>query len=185
MIMESRVAKKYGTALFALAQSRGIAQSVWNDLVVLGDILREDPQLMRIWAAPQIPDQDKQNLARDLLANAEPTVMNSVLFVIDKRRTADLPGIIAFYGRLLDESQGVVEATITSAVPLQDDEVQRILAHLATLTGKRVRHELVVDPTILGGVVIIVGGEIIDHSVRHDLTRLRDALQALKVHAAA
>jgi F-type H+-transporting ATPase subunit delta len=70
-------------------------------------------------------------------------------------------------------------------VTLNDDEVSRIVQKLERLSGKKVRHRVQVDPEILGGVFVIIGGEIIDQSVRHDLSRLRDSLSALKVHQAA
>jgi len=184
-MIESRVAKKYGTALFGLARSQGTEQAVWDDLVALDTVLRDDRRLLAVLAAPQIPDEDKRRLVRSVLTGAQPAVLSFVQFVIDKGRSEHLTRIIETYGRLLDEAMGVVEATITSAVPLAGDEVGRILSRLTVITGKRVRHRLAVDPQILGGVVIVVGGEIIDHSVRHDLVRLRDTLGALKVHAAA
>lgn len=183
--MEPRVAKKYATALFALSQKRGIVDAVWEDLSALKSVLDRDPSLLNVLAAPQIPDEDKQQLVGRVLAGAHEVVINFVLFIIEKRRTDHLLRITELYGQLLDEARGIVEAHITSAVALTDDETKRIIGRLERVSGKKVRHRLAVDPEILGGVVIIIGGEIIDHSVRHDLTRLREALQALKVHEAA
>lgn len=183
--MESRIAKKYATALFLLARNRKIEDAVWNDLSALGEALQKDRRLLKVIAAPQIPDEDKHNLVRTVLAGAQEAVLNFMLFVIDKGRTEHIPRMIEIYGDLLDDAHGVVEAEITSAVPLKDDEVVRIVQRLERVSGKKVRHRVLVDPEILGGVVVIIGGEIIDHSVRHDLSRLRDSLQALKVHQAA
>jgi F-type H+-transporting ATPase subunit delta len=158
---------------------------VWNDLSALGGALKGDRRLLKVIAAPQIPDDEKRKLVRAVLAGADPAVINFMLFVIDKGRTEHIPRIIEVYGQLLDAARGVVEATITSAVPLTGDEVTRIVGRLERISGKKVRHRVQVDPQILGGVVIIIGGEIIDHSVRHDLARLRESLSALKVHQAA
>ncbi len=183
--MESRIAKKYATALFLLARDRKIEDAVWADLSALGAVLQEDRRLLKVIAAPQIPDEDKHRLVRSVMAGAQEAVLHFMLFVIDKGRTEHIPRIIEIFGQLLDEARGVVEAEITSAVPLKDEEVARIIQRLERLSGKQVRHRVQIDPEILGGVVVIIGGEIIDHSVRHDLSRLRETLQALKVHQAA
>lgn len=183
--MEPRVAKKYATALFLLARDRKIEETVWADLSALAEVLQKDRRLLKVIAAPQIPDEDKHKLVRAVLAGAHETVLHFVLFVIDKGRTDNIPRMIEIYGQLLDLARGVVEAEITSAVPLNDGEIARIVERLERISGKKIRHRVQVDPEILGGVVVIIGGEIIDHSVRHDLSRLRDSLQALKVHRAA
>lgn len=183
--MESRIAKKYATALFLLATDRKIEDAVWTDLSALGEVLKNDRRLLKVIAAPQIPDEDKHKLIRTVLAGAQEAVLNFMLFVIDKGRTEHIPRMIEIFGQLLDEARSVVEAEITSAVPLKDDEVARIVQRLERVSGKKVRHRVRVDSEILGGVVVIIGGEIIDHSVRHDLLRLRESLQALKVHQAA
>ena len=183
---ESRVAKRYGHALFDLAHAHKVEQSVWDDLVSLREALEKDRRFLDLLAAPQIPDEDKHNLAQAVLAGVSQAILRHfVSFLIDKRRAAYLLDIIADYGRRLDELQGIAEARITSAVPLTGDELQAIIARLEKLSGKTVRHRLVVDPAILGGVIVIIGGEIIDHSVQHDLMRLRDSLRAIKVHEAA
>ena len=183
--MESRVAKKYATALFLLARERKIEDTLWADLSALGQVFKADRSLLKVIAAPQISDEDKHKLVRTVLTGAHEAVLNFMLFVIDKGRTEHIPRIIEMYGQLLDELRGVVEAEITSAVPLKEDEVSRIAQRLERVSGKQVRHRLKVDPEILGGVIVIIGGEIIDQSVRHDLSRLRDSLSALKVHQAA
>lgn len=183
--MESRIAKKYATALFLLARERKIEEPVWADLSALAEVLKSDRRLLKVIAAPQIPDEDKHKLVRTVLAGAQEAVLHFMLFVIDKGRSEQIPRIIEIYGKLFDEARGIVEAEITSAVPLRDDELSRIVQRLERLSGKKVRFRTQVDPEILGGVVVIIGGEIIDHSVRHDLSRLRDTLQALKVHQAA
>jgi len=183
---ESKVARRYGHALFELAHAHKVEQSVWDDLVALRQVLDKDHRFLDLLAAPQIPDEDKHALAGNVLSGvAQPMLRNFVLFLIDRRRADYLLDIIADYGTRLDELQGVAEARITSAVPLTSEELTAIIKHLERMSGKSVRHHLEVDPAILGGVIVIIGGEIIDHSVRHDLMRLRDSLRAIKVHEAA
>jgi len=182
----TRIAGKYATALFGLARKLGIEQDVWNDLVVLRDALIAQPRFLGFLAAPQVPDEDKLNLVRIVLKDVSQRIVRDfVLFLVDKVRTDHLLEIIRVFGQMWDEAQGIVEATITSAVPLTDQERDRIVSRLVRISGKKVRYSLDVAPEILGGVVIYIGGEIIDHSVHHDLAKLRNQLRAIKVHEAA
>ncbi|MEW5874934.1 MAG: ATP synthase F1 subunit delta [Candidatus Zixiibacteriota bacterium] len=182
----TRVAKKYATALFDLARKGGREQAVWEELSALHTALSKDRRLLDLLVAPQIPDGDKVRLVKAVLQSAaQDIVRNFVLFLLDKRRIDHLMEIIGLYRHLLDASMGIVEAKITSAVPLSEPEVRAIIARLERISQKKVRHDLQVDPKILGGVVVILGGEIIDHSVRHDLSRLRDQLRSITVHQAA
>lgn len=185
-MIESRVAKKYATALFALARSRGIEVGMREDLVALRHGLEKDRRLLDLLASPQISDEEKHAVARRVLAgSSQSVVVDFVLLLVDKARTEHLLRTIELFERLHDEAMGVVDATITSAVPLADGEVRDVVARLERVSGRTVHHHVEVDPAILGGVVVMIGGEIIDHSVRFDLSRLRDALRAVKVHQAA
>jgi F-type H+-transporting ATPase subunit delta len=182
----TRIAKKYATALFGLARKSGAEQAIWADLVVLRDALSRQPRFLKFLAAPQVPDEEKLSVVRIVLHDVSQRIVRDfVLFLAGKARADHLPEIIRIFGQMWDEAQGIVEATITSAVPLDLQERDRIVSRLERISGKAVRHRLEIDPEILGGVIVIIGGEIIDHSVRHDLMRLRDQLRAIKVHAAA
>lgn len=183
---DTKVAKKYATALFQLAREAGTEEAVWEDLAVLQSLLAEDERFLRVMASPRMSREEKKGLIRSLTGErAERVVQNFLLFLVDKGRTGSLVRMIEIYRGLLDEAVGVVEARITSAVPLSDSEKEQMVAKLERLSGKTLRHRFAIDAGMLGGVVVIMGGQIIDHSVRHDLARLRDALRALKVHEAA
>lgn len=180
------IARKYAAALFELARRSGVETSVWNDLSALRDALTADGRFLGFLTAPQVPDQEKHDLVRAVLKDVSSRIVRDfVLFLVDRARVLHLPEIIVAYGQMLDDAQGVVEAVITSAVRLSPDEQKRIVERLERITGKTVRDKAEIDPGILGGVVIMIGGEIIDRSVRHDLSRLRDQLRMLKVHEAA
>lgn len=182
----TRIAKKYATALFGLARKSASEPAIWADLVVMRDALAKEPRFLEFLAAPQIPDDEKRSLVRTVLKSVSQNIVRDfVLFLVDKSRADHLPEIIRIFGEMWDEAQGIVEATITSAVPLEPAERDRIITRLERISGKTVRHQLEIDPEILGGVVVMIGGEIIDHSVRHDLLRLRDQLRTIKVHEAA
>jgi ATP synthase F1 delta subunit len=89
-----------------------------------------------------------------------------------------LPAVAAHFGRLLDESRGIVAATVSSAAPLDEDEEAAIRSRVEARTGREVRLTSEVDPELIGGLVVRVGDQWIDASVRGRLERLRDQLVA-------
>ena len=93
-------------------------------------------------------------------------------------RIEQLPRVAAEFRRLDDQRNNIVHATVTSAAPLEADEVEAIRSRLEGLTGSSVDLETSVDADLLGGVVVRVGDRLIDGSVRGRLERLRNQLAA-------
>jgi F-type H+-transporting ATPase subunit delta len=87
-----------------------------------------------------------------------------------------LPAVAAEFERLAREARGVLEATVTVARPVTQSEQQEIQQRLHALTGKEVQIHMAVDPSILGGVVVRIGDQVIDASVEGRLDRLRQEL---------
>ena len=86
--------------------------------------------------------------------------------------------VAVHFDRLLDRSRGIVAATVTSAAPLSPDEARAVGARVQAMTGKQVRLSATVDPDLIGGLIVRVGDQWIDASVRGRLERLRDQLVA-------
>jgi len=103
-------------------------------------------------------------------------VLNLVLLLLRRGRIDLLPRVAREFARLDDLRNGVVNATATSAAPLDPDEVRALTARLQRLTGGRVELTTNVDPSLLGGVVVRLGDRLIDGSVRGRLERLRSRL---------
>ena len=97
-------------------------------------------------------------------------------FVVGAGRSRDLPAIIDALVRKAAEERAEAVAEVRSAVPLTQDQRQRLAEALSRATGKRVSVKVVVDPSVLGGVVAQVGDTVIDGSVRHRLEVLKESL---------
>ncbi len=84
--------------------------------------------------------------------------------------------------RLVEDAKGISRAEVITAVPLTADEQAKITARLEQKTGRKIILVSKVDPATLGGMIVLVEGEIIDGSVRHGLDQIRDQLEKVKVH---
>ena len=122
-------------------------------------------------------ERRKELLARvgDALA-LEPPIRNFLSLLVERNRLGLMDEIVQTYESLLDEKLGVVRARITSAQDLDTKQRDEVVSRLQALTGKKVRMEVFVDPSLIGGLVAQVGSTIYDGSIRQRLQSFRDNL---------
>lgn len=166
----------YAEALFSVARAEGTLGEVEDELFRFSQTLRGSDELREALTDPALPASRRQQIVEDLLGDkASSTTTALVSMVVGTGRARDLPDIIR---RLVEMSAAAANkevAVVRSAVPLNDDQRQRLAKALYKATGKEVEVKVVVDPSVLGGIVAQVGDTVIDGTVRSRLQQLRDA----------
>lgn len=176
------VASKYARGLFeAGLQVQGLDR-LYDEAESLLAYLREERRLHAFWTAPQIPDADKEQIVKQAFASrVSPVLLSFLLLLVDRHRIGYLPEMLdQFIGRV-KAHRGIVAAKVFTAFPLEGDDRERIAADVARRTRKQVELTVVVEPRLLGGIVVIVGNQVMDYSVKHFLDQLRGRLLALRV----
>jgi len=182
-VIDQGVAHRYAQALFGAALGGNAIDAVRADLESLESWLSADPTLIRFLESPMERDEDKVQLIEKLFrGRTTDLLIRLLLLLLRKKRIAHLLDIVRSYRALVEEHQGVVEARVTTAVPLPQDLKDRLAEELEQLAGKKVRIRARVDPRIIGGVIVMIQGKILDRSIRHELEKLRDDLLAVQVH---
>jgi F-type H+-transporting ATPase subunit delta len=171
-------ARRYAEAAFELASGDGTHDRWDSDLREAVQILA-DERVARVVDNPAIPLVDREAVLEKLLGRRLSRPAFNLVRLLGRRGRLDaLPSVAAHFGRLLDESRGIVAATVSSAAPLDKDEEAAIRARVEAMTGREVRLTTAVDPELIGGLVVRVGDQWIDASVRGRLERLRNQLAA-------
>jgi F-type H+-transporting ATPase subunit delta len=175
--MASTTARRYAKAVYEVAQqSEDVAG--WRARLARLQALLDDPEVAGILANPAVsPDRRLQVLDvldADQALGQEGRNLGKLL--IEAHVTPALPEIREEYDRLDDDTAGRVRAVATSAVPLSDGDRERLVADLSRRFDKEVRLQTRVDPSILGGLVVQVGDQLIDASVQTRLQQLRRQL---------
>lgn len=167
----------YAEALFAVARAEGTLGEVEDELFRFSQTLRGNDELRTALTDAGIPAARRQQIVEDLLGGkASPTTVALVSMVVGTGRARQLPTIIK---RLVEMSAAEANkevAEVRSAVPLTHDQRERLAKALEDATGKQVEVKVVVDPSVLGGIVAQVGDTVIDGSVRRRLDQLKNAL---------
>jgi F-type H+-transporting ATPase subunit delta len=178
-VADIKVAKRYGTALFNAARQTGRAEAVLADLKTLSDLWTQSPELRESLLSPLVPAEKKHAIVDQIFGQSLDTVTVQFLHVlVEKSREGIIRPVQREFARMYDEALGMVRAHATVAAPLDDAQRATLVQSLQTRTGKQVELDVVVDPVILGGVVVRIGDTVIDGSVRGSLERLRERMLA-------
>jgi F-type H+-transporting ATPase subunit delta len=171
-------AKRYAQAAFAVALEYDEVERWAEDLDALATLMGE-PRAAAFLESDKVSDAEKRALLEATLADVNPRAMNLAQLLVDKRRGGLTDQIRQEFHELLDEHRGIARATVTTAVPMSDEETRTVAARLSAITGKRVIVQQRVDPDILGGLVAKIGDTLIDGSVRSRLAALKRQLEGL------
>jgi F-type H+-transporting ATPase subunit delta len=178
-LITNAIARRYAKALVQLAADEGAVERFHAELTAFDAVLTGNPDLRAILVSPAYRIEVKREIVRELIAKLAPavTVANFLQLLIDRNRLDHLAQIIASYGTLADGLSGVVRPTLTSAMPLDEPQVEAIKGALAKSTGKKVVLKVEIDPSLIGGVVAKIGDKVFDGSVKTQLARIEDILQ--------
>jgi len=170
---------RYAAALFDIARDSRTIATVEASLASVRTAIDGSPDFARLIASPIVSRADA---ARAVAATAatlgiDATTTKFLGVLADNRRLAQLPAIIRAFRALAADHRGETTAEVTSAHPLADDQVDALKASLRQRIGRDVAVELAVDPSLLGGLVVRIGSQMIDSSIK---TRLNSLAQAMK-----
>jgi F-type H+-transporting ATPase subunit delta len=169
-------AKRYAQALFELALEGG-SQEAWLDELRLAQEALGDPTVGVYLGTPRVRIVDKLGIVAQLMEDREPLVASLVGLLVSRHASSLLDAVADAYGDLLNERLGRVRADVTTASTLSAEQQTRLQESLGSMLAKEVMLDTHEDPDIIGGVIVRVGDQIIDGSVRTRLIGLRQRLE--------
>jgi F-type H+-transporting ATPase subunit delta len=177
--IQASLAGRYALALFALAEERKALDAVAASLATVKQALADSADFAALTTSPLVGRDDAvRAIGAAAAAMKLDTVTANFLGVLAKnRRLAQLPAVIRAFNTLTARHRGEITAEITSARALDEGQVDAIKTNLRARYGTNIAVDLAIDPAILGGLVVKVGSERIDGSIR---TKLNTLAQAMK-----
>jgi F-type H+-transporting ATPase subunit delta len=167
----------YANAIFEIAKAEGSLEAVEDELFQFSQLFQGNDQLREKLTDQSLPAEKRQAIVEDLLGQkASPLTVSLISFLVGSGRAADIPEIInRFVERAAAERRHEV-AEVRTAIPLDEEQRRRLTQALERATGKKVELKVIVDPSVVGGLVARVGDTVIDGTVRRRLDQLREAL---------
>lgn len=176
--MASDLITGYAKALFEIVGAEGELDRVSDELYRFSSAIEQNFELRTALTDIAIPFERKQALMDELLsAQASPHSRNLLGFLVTQNRVRELPEIVEALSSYAAQKRSMVVAEVRTAQPLDDDQKARLAESLKVATGKAVDIKVVVDPSVLGGVFVKVGDQIIDGTVRRRLQQLTERLE--------
>jgi F-type H+-transporting ATPase subunit delta len=167
----------YATALFEIARAEGTLDDVEDELFRFARSYESNDELRNTLTDEMIPAARRQAIVEDLLGGkANPTTVQLISMVVGSGRGRELPAIVDRLVERAAQAKRLAVAEVRSAVPLTEDQQDRLKAAIANATGKEVTLKVVVDPSVIGGLVATVGDTVIDGTVRTHLDQLKSRL---------
>jgi len=175
----SAVAERYAAALADVAVERGNSETIKRNLAAFVEAFSSVADLRNALESPALNAEVKRRVIAEVAGKMglDGAVRNFIYLVVDHRRTEILREIEQAFLSELNERLRIVDAEVTSARELNDDEKRQLSAVLAQRTGKKVEPRFQIDGALLGGAVVRLGSTIYDGSVRDQLKRLREQLE--------
>ena len=177
MAEKESLVRGYAEALFAVIEAEGESAAVEDELYAFAKTLERETKLREALTDPGLPADNKKGLVRDVLGErANPHTVNALGFLIDQGRAREIGRIVESLAEVAAERRAHQVAEVRSAVPLDEAQQRRLAEALSRATGRQVEVKVVVDPSVIGGVVAKVGDEVFDGSVRSRLSEARGRL---------
>ena len=177
--IRASLAGRYASALFDLARDERQIEAVSASLASLKGAMVDSPDLQALVGSPLV---GRSAAGRALAATAtslgiDPTTTRFIGVLAHNGRLRELGSIIRLFETLAAEHRGETTAEVTSARPLDDNQVAALKTQLGARVGRDIRIDARVDPTILGGIVVRLGSQMIDASIRTKLNTLATAMK--------
>ena len=169
--------QRYAQAIFELALENQQLEQWDQDLRLAADVLRDDEFALFLGHADG-PQERKISAIASVLSEAHPLVQNMVSLLVSRGGVAAMRDVQEGYSQLLDDHLGRQRAEVTTAVPLEAEELERVTEFVGQLVGREVVISAHVDENILGGLIVQIGDQLLDGSTATGLERMRQIVRA-------
>lgn len=178
---DKSISRRYAKALFSIGEEQGKIKAFSENLQDFLAVLESNEGLAATLNSYFISNTEKKNVVRATFSSYEPLVINFICLVLDKGRGLYLREICNAYQRLQDDSENILHAIVKSVIPLTEEQKKELEEKFSSLTSQKVKVELSVDPSLIGGLMVRVGDKIYDGTLARQLELMRESLKESKL----
>lgn len=177
----SRLARLYGGSLYDLAAQEGMGETMMEQMEQIRVLFWENPDYVRLLSLPAIPLSERKALIESAFGHqAEPYLVNFLKLLCDRRILREYPGCCDEFARRYNRDHGIAPATVTSAVPLREEQMEALRQKLEKISNKTVCLKQILDPSVLGGLRVELEGKRLDGTVKGRLEGVSEKLNEIK-----
>lgn len=178
----NKIASTYAKALFDVALEANTLEDVKNDFNAIVTVIKEQPQFMDVLKLPKLDKNDKKDLIKSIFGpSASQLVVNFLMVLIDKDRIDLLTQIVIAFNELVNTHLGIIEGTVYSAVEMNEEQVAKLTDVFAKKLNQKVKLNVVVDPSLLGGYKVNLADVVYDNTIKLQLRNLKNNLMNVEL----
>lgn len=171
------IAGRYAEALFQVGEETNSTTKLYEELNGVVNIMKSNKDFYSILKSPLVGKDDKKSLVERIFANQiSASLSNFLKIIIDKDRVSAIEAVEKSYKALLNKKNNIMEGIAITAIAMSDDELKKLEAKLSSKYNKNVTLVNEIDQSILGGVLVRLGNEEIDGTVKSRLVKMKDQL---------
>lgn len=180
--MAKLVLRPYATALFEIAEEQSATSEFAEQVSIIIGTIDENPEFMQLLLNPKITQNEKIELIDKIFKDKVADEITGILtIIVQKGRQSLLVDILKEFLEMVDEYHGIVKATVTSAVELNNNQLAQIKTKIQSTTDKQIQLHTEVDSSLIGGMIIRVGDNVVDASIAGRLRELKEGLTNLRL----
>lgn len=168
----------YGTALYTLAHEEQLTGNLLEELSVLSQCFRENPDFIRLLSSPNLPKQERCQILDDSFrGKVHAYVLNFLKILTEKGYMKYFEDCFKTFEDLYNTDNGILPVTAITAIPMSGEQIAKLAEKLSRATAKQVKLHNLVDPDVLGGVRLDYDGKRLDDTVSHRMDAITKALK--------
>ena len=173
----TELAREYGDGLYALTEEEKINEEVLEQLLSLKALFREQPDFIRLLGNMSLSKEERVKIIDSVLrGQVHPYLLNFLKILCERGALTEYEGCLAAFKTLYNQAHGIVEATVTTAVALDDEQRARMAEKLSAMTGKTVVLNEKIDASLVGGVLLEMNGQRYDNTLKTRLKSIHSAM---------
>ena len=178
----AHIARPYANALYELARAEKSIASTEKSLKQMASLIEKNPDFANLLASPVVSTEEKTSVIAAILKKAKyPTIVaNFIKLVASNSRLFALPSMIASFNEIAAKERKEINAQVTSAKPLSASQLKSLSSTLKKKIGKTVKLQTHVDESLIGGLIVKVGSQMIDNSLLTKLSAMKNAMKEVR-----
>lgn len=171
----SIIASRYAVALIELGEQNSLSDKFDSDLNVVKQTIEENKELSEFLRHPEVSSVDKKEVIEVIFKeHISETILNTIKLLIDRHRIFILAPLANIYHKQLNKVKNILEAIVISAIPLEEETLNRIKQKLEDIYQKTLELSSKVDKEIIAGIVVKIEDKVIDGSIKNRLDKMKN-----------
>jgi F-type H+-transporting ATPase subunit delta len=177
-MIQGSLARRYARALVEIAQETGAFEELGRDLLTFAELISKDKHLREALISPMLKKDAKDEIIKELCARVSlSNVITSFLRLLNEKGRMDyLERIASAYQEMQDEAEARVRAEVRSPTRLGVHEADQVRKALSRVSKKEVIMEVKEDPSLIGGILVRIGGILLDGTLKSQLRRIKEEM---------